>query len=501
VATVTIAAGYVRVSTEEQAYERFSIRAQREKIIALCNMHGWTLHDIYCDSGISGASLDRPELSRLLKDARDRRFDLVLVWKVDRLSRKVAHLAHLIETLQSLDIAFRSITEPFDTTNPTGKAFLQMLSVFAELEREVIRERSSLGIQKRIRQGLAHGRAPFGYIITDGRLEIEAEEAKIVRFLYEHYLQGVGSFRLANMLKAGCIPGLPEEVLRSQFAEAHLPAVRKRVMDILRNPAYAGYAKVQGGLCPMHHEAIVPVSIWEKAQQTRIHRTKSRQQEARPWMLSGRVYCGVCGSLMTGHRQKNRFRTATERPFYEYYICKNYFQNLGTYRQCNAGMVARHTVEGRVLDVIREIAAKGISHIEAARPVINRASPESANNVRQMKAALARLERARQKHITAFESGQAVDLALARNIADLTMTIEDLKKRISRLALQDSPSVAENLSISRHLADLPGIMRDADENQLREIVQTFVKRVIVTPTKEHRRGNRIKRIDIELFPL
>lgn len=274
----------------------------------------------------------------------------------------------------------------------------------------------------------------------------------------------------------------------------------KRVNDILRNPAYAGYAKVQDGLCPMHHEAIVPVSIWEKAQEMRSHRARARLQEPQPWMLSGRIFCGVCGSSMTGHRQRNVSRTAVEKPFYEYYICVNYAHTAGAYRQCNAGMVARHTVEDRVLNVISEISLKGISDVETTGSGTKPASSQSRSKLRQMTASLARLERARQKWIAAFESRQDVDLAVARRIAELTTTVQELKKKISRLSSERLPSVSESARVSRYLADLPEIMRDADESQLREIVQTFVKRVIVTPTEDRWRGNRVKRIDVELFP-
>jgi len=149
---------YIRVSTEEQSREGFSIAAQRDRLVAFCAAQGWTVADVYQDEGWSGAKLDRPALARLRKDASHRRFEIVLAWKVDRLSRKVGHLAALVDELDRHGVALRSVTEPFDTSHAAGRAFMQMLGVFAELERENIRERAKLGIRKRVESGLLHGR-------------------------------------------------------------------------------------------------------------------------------------------------------------------------------------------------------------------------------------------------------------------------------------------------------------------------------------------------------
>ena len=104
---------YIRVSTEDQSREGHSIPAQKERLLAFCRAQGWDVGDIYSDEGISGAKLDRPELARLRKDAAEKRINMVLVWKVDRLSRKVSHLASLVEEFDRSGCALRSVTEPF----------------------------------------------------------------------------------------------------------------------------------------------------------------------------------------------------------------------------------------------------------------------------------------------------------------------------------------------------------------------------------------------------
>src|SRR5690606_29362237 len=154
----TRTAAYLRVSTEEQSREGYSIAAQRDRLLAFCRAQGWDVAGIYVDDGYSGASLDRPQLKKLREDVRAGKVNLVLVWKVDRLSRRVSHLAQLVEEFDEHGCAFRSATEPFDTSHAAGRAFLQMLAVFAELERETIRERARHGIHQRIKEGHLHGR-------------------------------------------------------------------------------------------------------------------------------------------------------------------------------------------------------------------------------------------------------------------------------------------------------------------------------------------------------
>lgn len=129
--------GYVRVSTEEQSREGISLEMQADRIRAYCASQGWTMVHIYDDAGVSGTALQRPGLQAMLGSLQG--IDAVLVWKVDRPSRRQKHvLAILEDMLEPVGVGFKSVAEPFDTTTPMGKAFLGMLAVFAQLERDTI---------------------------------------------------------------------------------------------------------------------------------------------------------------------------------------------------------------------------------------------------------------------------------------------------------------------------------------------------------------------------
>jgi len=185
---------YIRVSTEDQAREGYSLEVQREYLESFAEREGYEIFKIYHDDGISGYSSERPALKALLKDAEQKKFDLVLVHKIDRFSRRLKDLLDLVERLESYGIGFKSATEPFDTTTSAGKLMFQQLGSFAEFERNRIAERVFPGMVKGIQKGNWQGAryAPFGYAYNKEKklLEVDEREANIVKMIYTIYLAG-----------------------------------------------------------------------------------------------------------------------------------------------------------------------------------------------------------------------------------------------------------------------------------------------------------------------
>ncbi|MFW9770328.1 MAG: recombinase family protein [Candidatus Thorarchaeota archaeon] len=177
------AVGYTRVSTDEQRNEGQSIDNQAARIQAYAESQGWDLIDIYSDEGHSGKSIDRPELARLLADLETTEIDIVLVYKVDRLTRRQRDLWTLLEdNFEKNEVGFKSVSEPFDTTTATGKAFLSMIGTFAQLERDTIAERTADTLKHKKSNGEWIGRVPFGYRIGEnGKLEKDPDEQRIIR--------------------------------------------------------------------------------------------------------------------------------------------------------------------------------------------------------------------------------------------------------------------------------------------------------------------------------
>ncbi len=179
---VTRAIGYVRVSTEEQAREGVSIEAQEERIRALAAAKGWDMIEIIRDAGFSGKNLGRPGARRLIESCRLRAADVVVVFKVDRLTRKQRDLWHLLEEVfEANRVGFVSVTEAFDTTTAAGKAFLGMLGTFAQLERDLVSERTREALRHKRAKDEWIGRIPIGFKMNEGgRLDEDPTALKLI---------------------------------------------------------------------------------------------------------------------------------------------------------------------------------------------------------------------------------------------------------------------------------------------------------------------------------
>jgi site-specific DNA recombinase len=194
------AVGYIRVSTDEQANEGQSLDNQSARIKAYAESQGWELIGIYREEGYSGKVIERPELTRMIDDIKSGKINVVLVYKVDRLTRKQKDLWYLLEDVfEAHGAGFKSVVEPFDTTTAQGKAFLGMLAVFAQLERDTIAERTKDTLSNKKAKGEWTGRIPFGYrVSSDGRLELVPDQQKAIAKIKQYHRQGLSLRAIAK---------------------------------------------------------------------------------------------------------------------------------------------------------------------------------------------------------------------------------------------------------------------------------------------------------------
>jgi site-specific DNA recombinase len=201
------AVGYIRVSTDEQANEGVSLDNQRKRIEAFCIAKEWELVNLYEDAGKSGKDLNRDGIQKLIKDSCKGLFEAVIVYKVDRISRRQRDLWYLIDDVfEPNGIGFISVNEPFDTTSAIGKACLGMIGVFAQLERDLIAERTKDALKYKKDKGDYLGTVPLGYDIVDGELQEKEEEIAIVK--YAKKLRS-GSYSLDKIAKTFNGEGVP----------------------------------------------------------------------------------------------------------------------------------------------------------------------------------------------------------------------------------------------------------------------------------------------------
>ncbi len=271
---------YIRVSTDAQREEGYSIDAQKEMLTAYCVSKSIKNYEYYIDGGFSGSNIDRPELKRLIRDIRDEKINCVIVYKLDRLSRSQKDTLFLIEDVfNPMKVDFVSLNESMDTSTPIGRLMLGILSAFAQLERENIRERTSMGMRERVKMGywMGGGRVPFGYDYDSEKgILIPNSDAETVRRVYEMYINGHSTGYIARTL------GLSYEKLVRQIL------VRKTNIGII---CYNG-EEFQG-----RHEPIISHEMFETAMQKMRERT-GRKYIEKGNLLAGLVTCGFCGAKM-----------------------------------------------------------------------------------------------------------------------------------------------------------------------------------------------------------
>lgn len=357
---------YARVSTRGQAEDGFSIDGQLEALRA-SNYLGHTVVEEYIDRGISGKSMEnRPALLKMLDDAKKNKFDELVVWKINRVARSNLDLLKIYETLDSYGVSLRSITESFDTSTPTGKLLFTLLGGIGEFERETIVEHVKQGMWQRSKLGFHNGGKMIGYrskAIEDSRVKstlvIVPEEAEIVRFIFELYINGKGYKHIAyklNELNYKTINGNSFNI--------------QAVKTIITNPTYAGKVrfnryvnhskKKRKGtdnefvLVDGNHESIIDVETWEKAKSIFEKKCKYHKKITKGvFLLTGLLKCPVCGSsLVAGRATRKKSDGTKERRLY--YQCSRY-KNYGK-SECNANSVRADYAEKYVINKLRDFA-------------------------------------------------------------------------------------------------------------------------------------------------
>lgn len=273
---------YRRVSTDRQADEGYSLDVQKEKLIAFSK----TMENVeeireYTDDGYSGGSLDRPGMRQMIEDVESGIITHVVVVKLDRLSRSQKDTLHLIEDIFTPNnVAFISIMESFNTDTAFGRAMVGILSVFAQLERENIFERTRGGMQKRVEAGYwpGGGRTPYGYDYDPAQgILVPNEDAEKVRYIYDRYLAGIGMQTIADEL------GLKYERI---------------VYNIITRKSNTGVIVYNGVEYQGRHEAIVSLDTYERAIDLLAVRSSNKLVSKTDHLLTGMVYCGTCGAKM-----------------------------------------------------------------------------------------------------------------------------------------------------------------------------------------------------------
>ena len=335
---------YTRKSTEEGLDKEFnSLQAQREACeayVASQRSEGWALiRDAYDDGGFSGGTLERPGLQQLLADIEEGLVDVVVVYKIDRLSRSLMDFSKLVEVFDRAGVTFVSVTQSFNTTTSMGRLTLNILLSFAQFEREVIAERVRDKIRASRQKGMwMGGSVPLGYVVKDRKLVVHEPDAAVVRSMFERFLRVGSATVLARELRA-------EGVLTTKGR----PIDKGYLYKCLSNRTYLGLAIHKGTAYPGEHAAIISQDLWDKvhailAENARIRSANTRAQT--PALLKGLIF-GPTGAAMspTHTRKGNRL--------YRYYVSQDVLKRGPD--ACPVGRVPAGEIEAAVIDQLRGI--------------------------------------------------------------------------------------------------------------------------------------------------
>ena len=286
---------YIRVSTARQDQEGYSIPLQKERLFAFCKAKGWVVAGLFVDPGHSGSSLERPGITALIAGIEAGKFDAVLVYKLDRLSRSQKDTLYLIEDVfMANGVDFVSMQESFDTGSIYGRAMIGVLSVFAQMERETITERTLMGRAGRAEEGLWHGggTSPIGYDYIDGELVVNETEAEQVRMVYDLFASGFSVTEITRRM---------EGYTTKHGDWSHTSTVG----NVLDNPLYAGTVHFDGATGEGKHKAVVApgVDMIVKNRRERHRRAEATGDSA--FLLTGMMFCSNCGARYFPNRRPN----------------------------------------------------------------------------------------------------------------------------------------------------------------------------------------------------
>lgn len=345
---------YTRKSSEEGLEQEFnSLHAQRESGEAFINSQkheGWVLlPDQYDDGGISGGTMDRPGLQQLLNDVETNKIDVIVVYKVDRLSRSLGDFAQIVDLFDKHDVSFVSVTQQFNTTSSMGRLTLNILLSFAQFEREVtgerIRDKIALSKQKGMWMG---GHVPLGYDVASRKLIPNEQETDLVRRIFNRFIRLGSTTLLCKELNELGFRTKPRRNRDGRMNNGY-PFNKTTIYKILNNQLYLGKIRHVDKWYPGQHEAIVDQDMWDKVHAIMATNRVERAADVRrqtPAPLKGLLF-GPDGKAMTPTHTKRGDKK------YRYYV--THTAQKRSHEECPIRMVRAGDIEGIVFDQIKSI--------------------------------------------------------------------------------------------------------------------------------------------------
>ena len=314
-----IAGIYIRVSTEDQAREGFSLGEQEEKLKQLCEYKGYEVYKVYCDAGISAKDMEhRPKFQEMLKDMKDGKINYIVAYKLDRVTRSVRDLEELISQLEKYNTYLVCDRDDVNTSTANGRFFVRMLTVLSQLEIEIVSERTKFGLNGAIKSGHLPGQVALGFKKDGNRKTIiDPATAPIVKRVFDLYLQGKTFLQISNIFNE-------KKVLNKNWKDTHIER-------IINNRLYMGdyemykrlkeWKNVEPVIYMNVVDPIIPRYIWEECQAQKIINQRTYTRD-RVYTFFQKLKCPKCGKIMKCKGSGGKKRK------YVYYHCDDCKENI-----------------------------------------------------------------------------------------------------------------------------------------------------------------------------
>lgn len=459
---------YIRVSTDEQAKEGYSLDAQLEKLEAFCFSQGWTIVKVYREEGESAKDINRTQLQLLLQELH--LCDVVLVYKLDRLSRSVSDINNLLQTFEDNNVSFKSATEPYDTTTAQGKLLINIFASLAQFEREQLSERVRMGMEKKTKTGKwKGGMAPYGYKVVDKKLEVNEDEEEVVKKVFL-LSKKYGFFTVARTLT--------ELGYQTRNGDNwHVDTVR----GIANNPVYAGYLTFnessieykkpakEKNLFEGNHSRIIPrEEFWELQDILEKRRGSGGKRETSNYYFSSILKCGRCGHSMSGHKS----------PSGKTYRCSG--KKAG--KKCTSHIIKEEYLLRTVLFQLDEL----FKNIKGNTEV----NDVESTKIEQLEQELKSIQKLIKKQKSMFEA----DIIDIDELIEKTESLRENEKRIiSELKQYQQSGPTKTDEILYISENINSLWEYADDMERKQMINTLFTQLVVDTVDDYKRGTGIPR--------
>lgn len=435
---------YIRVSTQEQVQEGYSIAAQRERLTAYCNAQGWDDYKFYVDEGISAKNTNRPQLQLLLEHVKNGKISVILVYRLDRFTRSVSDLYELLDMLEKYNCAFKSATEIYDTSSAMGRMFIGLVALLAQWERENMSERIKMALEEKVSGGEHVGAVPFGFDLSENERLVKNEKAAVLLDIVQKVRSGMSLNQVTKYLN----------LTNSDKEVWHINSVYR----LLRNPALYGATRWVDKVYENTHEGVITkkefVTLQALLDDRMIHRIREVEGN---YIFQGVLACPKCGKMLSVNRHF-RVRKDGTKVQGSVYRCQHCYK---------AGEKLNAIGEKRFLQALK-IYMAGLK-FEYVEPI------QAVDTERTLlEEQLAQVERQREKYQKAWSKDLMTDEEFSNLMQETRSTYEDLKTKLEQSVKPISLDPRHTEKIAKEFNAKFGVLT---QSQKREFIARYIRKI------------------------